>query len=162
MISFALLRVWQRIKNRLIQNIWLLLRLILGFTLLFFSITLMQSADQTAKEERYNDSSFKRIALLEKNEINTNERQLSQEDILNLSKEFPNVHFSQIVVSDIFLKTADDIHSDRIILANPAIKKIIGQTSAPDSQISSTLNQGLSEFAQHSGYKAFIDDAMNK
>lgn len=160
MISFAFLRVWQRIKNRLAQNIWLLIRLTLGFTLLFFSITLIQSANQTSNEERYNNSSLKRLVLVKKETNYLKEQALSKEDILNLSKEFPKVNFSQLIVSDLGINSANGCRFDRVILANPSIKEALGEMTKLDSKDSDLLSASLAYLQEKSYYKEFLDRAL--
>lgn len=162
MTRFACLRVWQRIRNRLPQNLWLLLRLTAGLTLLLFSIALIQNAKQTTAEERYSNNRYKRLALLERQTDYLSETALSNEDIANLSEAFPEVLFSRLIVGDLLIGDSDSFRYDRMIMADFSLAREFGQTEKPDERSLALIGNALQSAYRDSAHQAGLREIFNE
>lgn len=161
MISFPFLRVWQRIKQRLPYNLWLLLRLTAGLTLLIFSISVMQSVSQTVNEGRYNNSRFKRLALLSRQGEFLKELPLASTDIMHLTQQYPQAQFSQLIVGDLAIIAPPDLlRFDRFILAQKDMLPELGLTSMPGVESLSLLQNAVLIYRGEDLLTGFLQDAL--
>lgn len=160
MIGYSLYRVMQRICHRGVSNGYLLLRLLFGFLLLFFSLTLIACAQQTKIDPRYTDTNIKRLSYMVSDGYYAQQTALDPEDMQFLSEQYPTVSFEPIGVCNLSIVTEDSLDWARGLICSSSLLSQMGKATSLDAEMTSIITNSVTVGMVSDEMKEFLHKAI--